>query len=186
MEGERGGEILAELGKVIDSTKDYIAMKALTSLATGILVGVGLAVVGLDFAVLWGFLAFALNFIPNIGSVLAAVPAVLLSLVQFGPAKTLIVIAIFLVANTLIGSVIEPGLMGRRVGLSTLVVFMSLVFWGWLLGPAGMLLSVPLTMVIKFAAQSGEQTRWFAVLLAPAPLSIIPADADGEGTGGKT
>jgi len=185
MEGVRGGEVLAELVKVIDSTKDYVAMKALTSLATGILVGIGLAMVGLDFAVLWGFLAFALNFIPNIGSVLAAVPPVLLSLLQLGPAKTLIVIAIFLVANTVIGSVVEPSLMGRRVGLSTLTVFMSLVFWGWLLGPAGMLLSIPLTMVIKFAAQTSEQTRWFAVLLAPAPFPASPPDADGEEAGGK-
>ena len=172
MQGVRGGAILAEFVKVIDSTKHYIAAKTLTSLATGISIGIGLAFVGLDFAVLWGFLAFALNFIPNIGSVLAAVPAVLLALLQFGTMKTLIVIAIYLVANTVIGNIIEPSIMGRQVGLSTLVVFMSLIFWGWLLGPVGMLLSIPLTMVIKFAAQTSEQTSWLAVLLAPAPTDV--------------
>jgi predicted PurR-regulated permease PerM len=171
MQGIRGGEVMAEIAKVIDSTKHYIAAKALISLATGILIGIGLALVGLDFAVLWGFLAFVLNFIPNIGSALAAIPAVLLSLLQLGPLETLIVIAIYLGVNTLMGSIIEPGIMGRRVGLSALTVFMSLVFWGWLLGPVGMLLSVPLTMVIKFAAQASDQTRWIAVLLSPAPLS---------------
>ena len=183
MQGVRGGAVLAEFAKVINSTKHYIAMKALTSLATGILVGVGLAWVGLDFAVLWGFLAFALNFVPNIGSIVAAVPAVLLSLLQLGPLDTLIVIAIYLGANTVIGSIIEPGVMGRRVGLSTLVVFMSLVFWGWLLGPVGMLLSVPLTMVIKFAAQTSEQTQWLAVLLAPAPLPVAQEGVQDGSTG---
>lgn len=170
MQGKRGGEIMAEIAKVVDSTKNYIAAKALISLATGILIGIGLALVGLDFAVLWAFLAFVLNFIPNIGSVLAAVPAVLLSLIQLSPLETLIVIAIYLGTNTLMGNVVEPAILGRRVGLSPLTVFMSLVFWGWLLGPVGMLLSVPLTMVIKFAAQASDQTRWLAVLLGPAPL----------------
>ncbi len=177
MHGERGSEVLAEFAKVIDSTKNYIIIKTMTSLATGILVAICLTWVGLDYAALWGFLAFALNFVPNIGSMVAAVPAVLLSLLQLGPLETLIVIAIYLVVNTLIGSVIEPGVMGRRVGLSTLTVFLSLIFWGWLLGPVGMLLSVPLTMVIKFAAQASEQTRWLAVLLSPAP---IPEKQAGE------
>ncbi len=182
MQGVRGGDVMAEIAKVIDSTKQYIVMKALTSLATGILVSLGLAWVGLDYAVLWGFLAFALNFIPNIGSILAAVPAVLLSLLQLGPFETLIVIAIYLAANTVIGSIIEPAVMGRRVGLSTLVVFLSLVFWGWLLGPVGMLLSVPLTMVIKFAAQTSEQTQWLAVLLSPAPLPPAQVAEQDKGT----
>jgi predicted PurR-regulated permease PerM len=182
MQGVAGGDVMAEIAKVIDSTKNYIVMKALTSLATGILVAIGLAWVGLDYAVLWGFLAFALNFIPNIGSILAAVPAVLLSLLQLGPVETLIVIAIYLGVNTVIGSMIEPAVMGRRVGLSTLVVFLSLVFWGWLLGPVGMLLSVPLTMVIKFAAQASEQTQWLAVLLAPAPLPATQAGEQGKST----
>lgn len=175
MQGIRGGEVMAEIAKVINSTKHYIAAKALISLATGILIGIGLALVGLDFAMLWGFLAFALNFIPNIGSALAAIPAVLLALLQLSPLETLIVIAIYLGVNTLMGSIIEPGIMGRRVGLSTLTVFMSLVFWGWLLGPVGMLLSVPLTMVIKFAAQASDQTRWLAVLLSPAPIPATQA-----------
>ena len=172
MESEGSGRMLAQFLKVIDSTKYYIGMKTLTSIATGILVGGSLAIVGLDFAGLWGFLAFALNFIPNIGSVIAAVPAVLLAIIQFGPLKTMIVIAIYLVVNTVIGNIVEPSVMGRSVGLSTLVVFISLIAWGWLMGPVGMLLSVPLTMVIKFAAETNEQTQWLAVLLSPAPSSV--------------
>lgn len=175
MQGIRGGHVMAEIAKVIDSTKHYIAAKSLISLVTGILIGIGLALVGLDFAVLWGFLAFALNFIPNIGSVLAAIPAVVLALMQLSPMETLVVISIYLVANGVMGSIIEPAILGRRVGLSVLAVFISLVFWGWLLGPVGMLLSVPLTIVIKFSALASEQTHWIAVLLSPAPVNCEQA-----------
>lgn len=169
MKGVQAGEVLAKIAIVIDSTKQYIAMKTLASLATALLVGIGLAWVGLDFVMLWVFLTFALNFVPNIGSIIAAVPAVLLALLQLSPFDTLIVIGIYLGANMLIGNIIEPGMMGRRVGLSTLVVFLSLIFWGWVLGPVGMLLSVPLTMVVKFAAQSSENSQWLAVLLGSEP-----------------
>jgi predicted PurR-regulated permease PerM len=165
-----GGALLEKCTSILESTKQYISMKTLTSLVTGVLVTIGLTMVGLDFAPLWGVLAFALNFIPTIGSVLAAAPAVLLSFLQFGFSETFIVIGIYLLVNIAVGTVLEPTVMGQKVGLSTLAVFLSLIFWGWLLGPAGMLLSVPLTMVIKDAAATNKQTLWLAVLLGPAPL----------------
>lgn len=164
-----GGALLEKCTSILDSTKQYISIKTLTSIVTGVLVTVGLTVIGLDFAPLWGFFAFALNFIPNIGSVLAAAPAVLLAFLQFGSTETFIVIGIYLFVNIAVGTVLEPAVMGQKVGLSTLAVFLSLIFWGWLLGPAGMLLSVPLTMVIKYTAATNKQTLWLAVLLGPAP-----------------
>lgn len=176
MDGSNGAA--RYLTKVADSINHYMGIKAVMSLATGLIVGIGVAFVGLDFAALWGFIAFLLNFVPTIGSILAAVPAVLLSLVQLGLFPTLIVIAIYLGANLLIGNVIEPAIMGRKVGLSTLVVFLSLVFWGWLLGPVGMFLSVPLTMAVKFAADASDQTRWLAILLSPAPADGAAARSD--------
>ncbi|MFW2373846.1 MAG: AI-2E family transporter [Gammaproteobacteria bacterium] len=178
MKGVSEAAVLKEFTKIIDSTKHYIAMKAFSSLITGIFVAIGLAFVGLDFAILWGFVAFSLNFIPNIGSIVAAVPAVLLSILQLDPASTIIVIGIYLGVNTLIGNVLEPQVMGRSVGLSTLVVFLSLIFWGWFLGPVGMLLSVPLTMVIKFSTQANENSAWIAVLLAPAPDTNIQVEQE--------
>jgi predicted PurR-regulated permease PerM len=114
---------------------------------------------------LWGLVAFLLNYVPNIGSIIAAVPAVLLALVQLGLLHTVLTAAGYLAINTAIGNLIEPRLMGGRLGLSTLVVFLSLIFWGWVLGPVGMLLSVPLTMILKIALASNTETRWLAIML---------------------
>jgi len=148
-----------------DSAKQYMVIKACVSLVTGILVATFLSILGVDFAILWGLLAFFLNFIPNIGSVLAAVPPVLLAFVQLGAGTSLIVALGYLAVNVVIGNIVEPRFMGKGVGLSTLVVFLSLVFWGWVLGPVGMLLSVPLTMLVKIALDNREDTAWLAVLL---------------------
>lgn len=151
--------------RLSDGVRQYLAIKTLVSLATGILIALWLWLLGLDYPLLWGLVAFLLNYVPNIGSIIAAIPAVLLSLVQLGPSQTLLVAGGYIAANVLIGSVVEPRLMGRKLGLSTLIVFLSLVFWGWVLGPVGMLLSVPLTMIVKIALEVNPQTSWLAVLL---------------------
>ncbi len=145
----------------------YLAMKTVVSLATGVSVGVLIAALRIDFPILWGVLAFLFNYVPNIGSMIAALPAVMLAYIQFGPIRALIAAAGYLAINLIFGNLIEPRLMGRGLGLSTLVVFVSLVFWGWVLGPVGMLLSVPLTMTAKIALDSHPETRWLAVLLGP-------------------
>jgi predicted PurR-regulated permease PerM len=110
-----------------------------------------------------------LNYVPSIGSILAAIPPVLLASIQFGFGSALLVVLGYLVVNVSIGNLIEPRVMGRGLGLSTLIVFLSLVFWGWVLGPVGMLLSVPLTMVIKIVMGGQDDTRWLAIMLGPRP-----------------
>lgn len=147
--------------------QSYLKIKTVVSLATGLLITLWLGFLGVDFPVLWGMLAFLLNYIPNIGSILAAIPAVLLASVQLGGGAALAAAAGYLLVNFVIGNVLEPRIMGRGLGLSTLVVFLSLVFWGWVFGAVGMLLSVPLTMTIKLALESSPGTRWAAVLLGP-------------------
>jgi len=156
---------LANFERIVNDVKRYMARKTLVSLATGICIAAWLAVLGVNYPLLWGSLAFFLNFVPNIGSIIAAIPAVLLAFVQLGVSSALFCGLGFLVVNGVIGNVIEPRFMGRSLGLSTLVVFLSLVFWGWVLGPVGMLLSVPLTMTVKIALESNEDTRWMAILL---------------------
>jgi AI-2 transport protein TqsA len=147
------------------SINRYMAIKTVVSLATGVVIAIWLAILGVNYAPLWGLLAFLLNYVPNIGSILAAIPAVVLAFVQLGTLRALGAAGGYLVVNIVMGNVIEPRLMGRGLGLSTLVVFLSLLFWGWVLGPVGMLLSVPLTVMVKIALDSHEETRWLAVLL---------------------
>jgi predicted PurR-regulated permease PerM len=155
------------IDKFLSTIQRYMKIKTVTSLATGIAVAVWLAILGVDYPLLWGLLAFLLNYVPNIGSILAAVPAVLLALLQLGGGSALLAALGYMVVNFAVGTVTEPRLMGRGLGLSTLVVFLSLVFWGWVLGPVGMFLSVPLTMTIKIGLDSSEDTRWIAVLMGP-------------------
>ncbi len=160
------GHYLASFQQMVVAMNEYITTKALVSLLTAALVWLGLFLLGVDFAILWAFLAFTLNFVPNIGSIIAAVPPVLLSLLAMNPVLTGLIIVLYLGVNTVVGNVIEPRWMGQRVGLSTLAVFLSLVFWGWMFGAVGMLLSVPLTMTLKFLAVQHPATEWISVLIS--------------------
>jgi predicted PurR-regulated permease PerM len=162
---ERPQKTLTFLDSFTNTVNRYLTIKTLVSLGTGLCIFVFLHVLGVDFPLLWGVLAFFLNYVPNIGSIIAALPPVLLAYIQLGGVSALITAFGFLVVNVVIGNLIEPRFMGQRLGLSTLVVFLSLVFWGWVLGPVGMLLSVPLTMIVKIALENNEDTRWMAILL---------------------
>ncbi len=151
-------EFLVNLGR-------YLGIKTVVSLATGVTAWLLTWSVGLDFPLLWGLLAFLLNYIPVIGSIIAAIPPVLLALLQFGPGASAGIGIGYVIINVTYANVIEPRLMGYGVGISPLVVLLSIVFWGWVFGPVGMLLSVPLTMTLKIALEINEDTRWIAVLL---------------------
>ena len=163
----RSDEHLGRLRQISSNIKRYLMLKTLISLATGVLVTVFLLILQVDFPVLWGTLAFLLNYVPNIGSLIAAVPAILLAFLQLGFSGAFFTALGYLLVNFVLANLIEPRVMGEGVGLSTLVVFLSLVFWGWVLGPIGMLLSVPLTMIFRILLDSLEETRWLAVLLGP-------------------
>jgi len=170
----------ARVRRILDDVKRYLAIKTATSLVTGALVWLWLSLLGVRFALLWGLVAFLLNYVPTVGSILAAIPAVLLALVEFGFGAALVVALGYLVINVGIGSVLEPRILGRGLGLSPLVVLVSLVLWGWVLGPVGMLLSVPLTMAGKVALESNPDTHWIAVLLGPAPAPPPPEEAQDD------
>jgi predicted PurR-regulated permease PerM len=143
----------------------YLGIKTIVSFATGICAGVLTWSIGVDFPLLWAMLAFLLNYVPTIGSIIAAVPAVLLALVQLGPGEAGATALGFAGINVIFGNLLEPRLMGYGVGISPMIVFIGLVFWGWVFGPVGMLLSVPLTMTLKLALESDERTRWVAILI---------------------
>ncbi|MBF0408077.1 MAG: AI-2E family transporter [Candidatus Riflebacteria bacterium] len=159
--------------KFVDDMERYVLIHTVFSLATGLLIGIWMFIIDMDFPVIWGFLAFLLNYVPNVGSIIAAVPAVLLAFVQFGMGSMILTVAGYLVINFILGNVLEVMFMGQSLDLSTLVVFLSLVFWGSLLGPVGMVLCIPLSMTLKFACENNDDTKWIAELLA----SEIPAKA---------
>ena len=161
----QGSKSLEVIERFTHSINKYMAIKAALSLLTGLLITCWLWLIGVDYPVLWGLVAFLLNFVPNLGSIIAAVPAVLLALIQLGTGDALLTAVGYVFVNILVGNVLEPRIMGRGLDLSTLVVFLSLVFWGWVLGPVGMLLSVPLTMMFKIALESTGESQWTGVLL---------------------
>ncbi len=156
---------LSTIEKFSQSAKRYLVIKTLISAATGLVIWLWLLILGVDYPVLWGMLSFLLNYVPNIGPLIAALPVALLALVQLGVGSALLTILGFVVVHIVIGNVIEPKLMGKGLSLSTLVVFLSLVFWGWVLGPIGMILSVPMTSLVKLALESYEDTRGLAIML---------------------
>ena len=168
---------LGELGEVSRQVWAYLGVKTAISLLTGVLFGVLLQIMDVPYPVLWGLLAFLLNFIPNIGSLIAAIPPVLLALLTKDLGTAAIVAGANVAINQVLGNVVEPRWMGARLGLSPLVVFLSLVFWSWLWGPVGMLLSVPLTMVVKILLENSEDLRWVAVLMGPNDAEPEPAAA---------
>lgn len=153
--------------------KRYMIIKTIFNLIAGVLIGLLMYILGVQFPVLWGFIAFLLYYIPNIGSIIAAIPTALLALVQLGMGSALLVVAGYILLGFIIGNGIEPRLMGRKLGLSTLVVFLSLIFWSGLLGLVGAVLCIPLTMAMKFAFESNEKTRWIALLLGSEKFNEI-------------
>ena len=161
---------LERLSEFLNAVKQYLVIKSLTSLITGVVVTAWLFFLGVDFAVLWGSIAFFMNFVPFVGSIIAAVPVVFLAFLDAGVQDALLVAAGFLAINLVVGNLIEPRFMGRGLGLSTLVVFLSLLFWGWVFGPVGMFLSAPLTMLVKIALESDPRSRWIAILLSSGTL----------------
>jgi predicted PurR-regulated permease PerM len=156
---------LSTIEKFGQKAKRYLVIKTLISAATGVMIWLWLLILGVDYPVLWGMLSFLLNYVPNIGAIIAALPVVLLALVQLGVGSALLTALGFAVVHIVVGSIIEPKVTGKGMSLSTLVVFLSMVFWGWVLGPIGMVLSVPMTSLAKIALESYEGTRGLAIML---------------------
>ena len=174
-EGLRG---VAGVGAVLVQVERYLVLKTLISLATGVAIGIGAWLLGVDFALFWGFLAFVLNFVPNIGSVIAAVPAVLVALLQLGLGSAIALTAVFVGVNVTFGNLLEPILIGRHLRLSPVITLVSLVFWGWTWGIVGMFLAVPLTIAIRIVMEHSSSLARFVPLLGTGePSAEKPTSA---------
>ena len=180
-------EIEDRMTEIGASIRRYLGIKTLTSILTALIAYSALMLLGVKFAPLWALIAFLLNFVPAVGSVIAAIPAVALALIDNGPQTAALVALIYLGINISIGSFLEPRVMGDGMGLSPLIVVTSLVFWGWVLGPLGMVLAVPLTVILRILLDSQPQTQWVAVLLGPAvPAPRSKSSDDPPSSAAKT
>ncbi len=150
---------------IIEKIKTYFFIKVKTSLLTALWILLVLWFYDMRYALLWATLVFFLNFIPVVGSILAAIPAVILALIDHSLMTSMWIAMWYLIVNMIIGNMLEPHIMGKGLGLSSLTVFLSMIFWGWMFGPAGMILSVPLTMGIQFLFDQYEETKWLAFML---------------------
>ncbi len=150
---------------ITQNIRQYLWIKTLVALAVGALIYVALLIIGVEYALLWALIAALMNYVPNIGSIIASIPAVLFALVQTGTGGAIWTLVSFMVIYNVVGNFIEPRIMGKGLGLSTLVVFLSLLFWGMIFGTVGMVLSVPITMAIKIILEQNEKTRWIALAL---------------------
>jgi len=158
-------EKIDQIDSFSKTVKRYMLIKTGTSLATGMIATIWLSIIGVDYPLLWGFLTFLFNYVPTIGSIIAAVPPTLLALIQMGFFSAFLTGIGYIVINLIVGSFLEPRFMGKGLGISTLLVILSLIFWGWVFGPIGMVLSVPLTMTIKIALSNFEKTEWISTLM---------------------
>jgi predicted PurR-regulated permease PerM len=149
-----------------DCIKSYVLINAAFGLGAAVVNTVLLLVLGVDFAFLWGVLSFLLSFVPNIGFIIALVPPALLALIEFGFTRAAIVVGGYILINFVSDNIIKPKFVGASIGLSPLIVVLSLLFWGWLLGPMGALVAVPLSIAVKFLFDGFEESRWMAKLMS--------------------
>ena len=156
----------ANLNRFFSSTQKYFLIKTFTSFLTGLFVALMLLWFGVPYWAVLGILAFLFNFIPVVGSIIAAIPGILMALITYDIVTALYVTLFYIVINITISNVLEPKLMGDGLDLSPAVVFFSLVLWGWVFGAVGMFLAVPLTMTLKVALESDERTKKWALLLS--------------------
>ena len=148
---------------------DYIVIRTQVNFVMGIGTAGILTLIGVKYAIFWGFLAFLLGFIPNIGFWIAVAPPTLLAWFDLGVVPALLVVAGSGLTDTVAEYLIFPRLTARGLDLSTTVVFVSLFFWGWILGGIGVLLAVPLTLLVRMICELSDETRWFGYLLGPPP-----------------
>ncbi|WMJ73138.1 AI-2E family transporter [Cytophagaceae bacterium ABcell3] len=169
--GPQTGKILSGFEEVKNSIATYMKVKVAVSLLTGLGYGFVCWVFGLDFYFFWGFLAFVLNFIPTFGSIIATIPPLLLSVVQLDPLSIMFLSTCLLTIQMSFGNILEPRLLGSSLSLNTITVLAGLMFWGYLWGAIGMILSVPLLVLMKVVLAQFPDARIIVKLMGSTNLS---------------
>lgn len=181
LDGKSPGRITFIMRDIIQQVTKYISVKFFISLLTGIFVTLGVTLVKLDFPIIWGFIAFVLNFIPNFGSILSGVMTTFFALVQFWPnPKPVIWVGfVMLAVNMILGNFVEPKVQGRNLGISPFIIIVSLSIWGWLWGFLGMILAVPMMVILKIVCENIEFLQPLSILMGSrAPEMRVPENKD--------
>jgi predicted PurR-regulated permease PerM len=163
----------SDLSRTMGEIQRYLSVKTATSAATGACAGLWCALCGVPNPALWGLVTFALHYVPTVGGMVASMPPIFIALTTYGFGRASVVAGGLIVISNVIGNIIEPNALGRSLSVSPLIVLVSMFVWGWLLGPMGALLSVPLTLIAKIVLWNTSDLHWVAVLLGPTP----PANA---------
>lgn len=145
--------------------RQYMVINAGVGLLAAVINVILLAIIGVDFALLWGVLSFFMSFIPSVGFLISVIPPALMALIQFGFTEMLIVIVAYIIINFLVDNVIKPRFIEEGVNISATVTFLSLILWGWVLGPIGAILAVPMAIMVQSILNSREETRWLAYMM---------------------
>ncbi|AEE16603.1 AI-2E family transporter [Treponema brennaborense] len=177
-DGQNSGKITLIIKDIILQVTRYISVKFFISLLTGVLVFLGTLAVHMDFPIVWGFLAFILNFIPNFGSIISGLITTLFALIQFWPKPGPVVFVGFLMiaVNMILGNIVEPRIQGRNLGLSPFVIIVSLSVWGWMWGFMGMLLAVPMMVILKIICENVSILKPLSILMGSKPTEEVPSE----------
>ena len=164
--GASAEQTLAAVDEAASAFRRYVWVKSLTSAITGLATWLAALAFGLPLAWVWGFLAFLLEYVPSVGSLLAVIPPTLMALADGGPGRAAVVLLVIGTLQIILGNVVDPRLEGRLMAISPFGVLLSIVFWGWLWGPVGALLAVPLTVAIVIACRHIPGAQGFATVVA--------------------
>jgi AI-2 transport protein TqsA len=151
--------------RVVQDIRRYMAINGLFGLLAAVCNVILLAVIGVDFALLWGVLSFFMSFVPSVGFLISLIPPAVMALIQFGVPQMMIVVVAYIVINFVVDSVVKPRFIQKSLGISYAVAFLFLILWGWVLGPIGAILAVPMAMIVKAILESRKETRWLAYLM---------------------
>ena len=148
-----------------------MSIKFIISLITGIIIFVAAFAIGLDFPIVWGFLAFVMNFIPTFGSIASCGLTIIFSILQFYPdfSRVIIIALVLVLTNMILGNIVEPRWEGADLGLSPFIILVSLSFWGWMWGFLGMILAVPLTVIVKIICENVDILKPIAIIIGGKP-----------------
>lgn len=183
--GKNSKRVMSVTRKIVSETVNFLSIKFFVSLATGVLVFLSCLFIGVDFAILWAFFAFVMNFIPTFGSIFSVLLTSLFAFLQFypSPLRIILIFSIMTAINMVLGNIVEPRVEGKNLGISPFVILVSLTFWGWMFGFIGMIIAVPLMVVVKIVCENVSFLHPIAIIIGnklsdtQKELSVVEEDS---------